>query len=209
MPVERLTPERRRAMTRQALVEAAAEAFAAKGFFGASLEEIADAAGFTRGAIYSNFASKEDLLLAVLDHYLEAQIDAVGQALDDQVTHENVADVAVATAAWRAVTGSTASREALALELRLAAMRNPQVRERLLAAEIEGAERVAQLIERETQRRGAQLRLPAVDFALICQAVLSGMDRLAFLDEAHTERYHRLTEQLFVMLAEVMFIDPA
>ena len=51
MPVERLTPERRRQLTRDALVAAAAEVFTAKGFHAASLDEIADAAGFTRGVV--------------------------------------------------------------------------------------------------------------------------------------------------------------
>ena len=65
MAVQPLTPERRRELTKTALVEAAADVFAKRGFEGASLEEIAEAAGFSRGAIYSNFGSKEDLMLAV------------------------------------------------------------------------------------------------------------------------------------------------
>src|SRR5947208_15460571 len=79
--IEKLTPERRRQMTREALVAAAAEVFAKKGFYGASLEEIAEAAGFTRGAIYSNFGSKDELLLAVLDHYLDLDIRAMSGAI--------------------------------------------------------------------------------------------------------------------------------
>ena len=51
MPVERWTPERRRELTRTALIEAAAQVFARRGFYGASLDEIAETAGFTRGAI--------------------------------------------------------------------------------------------------------------------------------------------------------------
>src|SRR5437667_6166963 len=81
VPVERLTPERRRALTRTALVEAAAEVFARRGFHAASLDEIAETAGFTRGAIYSNFSGKEDLLLAVLDQYTDRQLEAFGEVL--------------------------------------------------------------------------------------------------------------------------------
>ena len=54
-----------------------ADVFAQKGFYGASLEEIAEAAGFTRGAIYSNFGSKDELLLAVIDHFIDVQIEAL------------------------------------------------------------------------------------------------------------------------------------
>ena len=65
--VEKLTPARRRELTRAALLDAAASVFAQRGFEGASLDEIAEAAGFTRGAIYKNFDGKEDLFFAVFD----------------------------------------------------------------------------------------------------------------------------------------------
>ena len=68
MAIEPLTPDRRRAMTREHLLEAAAVVFARNGFHGSSLDEVAAAAGFTKGAVYSNFKSKEDLFVAVLDH---------------------------------------------------------------------------------------------------------------------------------------------
>src|SRR3954464_2176363 len=61
---ERWTPERRRERTRDALLDAAIEVFARRGFHGASLDEIAETAGFTRGAIYKHFADKDELLHA-------------------------------------------------------------------------------------------------------------------------------------------------
>ncbi len=60
---ERWTKERRIEHTRQILLDAAEEVFARKGLTGAALEEIADAAGFTRGIIYSQFGAKEKLFL--------------------------------------------------------------------------------------------------------------------------------------------------
>src|SRR4029450_2881746 len=81
---EPLTPERRREMTRRALLDAAAAEFAAKGFHGASLDAVAKAAGFTKGAVYSNFENKADLFLAVLDDRLEHERQlAIEQILDD------------------------------------------------------------------------------------------------------------------------------
>ena len=67
MTFEPLTPERRREMTRQHLLDAAAIVFARKGFHGATLDEVAKLAGFTKGAVYSNFKSKDDLFLALLE----------------------------------------------------------------------------------------------------------------------------------------------
>ena len=66
MTFEPLTPERRREMTRRHLLDAAAIVFARDGFHGATLDDVAATAGFTKGAVYSNFKSKDDLFLAVL-----------------------------------------------------------------------------------------------------------------------------------------------
>ena len=73
--VRRLTPEMRRDQIRTYLLEAAAAVFAARGFHAATLDEIAAAAGFTKGAIYSNFGSKEELFLALVDQRQQAMLD--------------------------------------------------------------------------------------------------------------------------------------
>jgi AcrR family transcriptional regulator len=64
----------RKARTRAALLEAAARVYARRGFDGATVDEVAEEAGFTKGAVYSHFGSKENLLLALLDEHLTAQI---------------------------------------------------------------------------------------------------------------------------------------
>src|SRR5437588_12440714 len=81
VPAEKLTPERRRQLTRDALLDAAEDVFVKKGVGGASMEQIAAEAGFSRGAIYSNFGNKDDLLRAVIDRFVTrqfAQYSAVG-----------------------------------------------------------------------------------------------------------------------------------
>src|SRR5919199_4011024 len=81
----RLTRTERQAQTRAALIEAAREAFLAHGYEGASLAQIADAAGCTTGAVYANFADKDDLFIAVLDarsaRGIEVQADILGADL--------------------------------------------------------------------------------------------------------------------------------
>src|SRR3954453_12610378 len=64
--MERLTRAEKQAQTRQALLDAAREVFIERGFAGASVEQITAAAGFTRGAFYSNFGSKEELFAELL-----------------------------------------------------------------------------------------------------------------------------------------------
>ncbi len=70
--VERWTRERRLEHTRSLLLDAAEDVFAEKGFAPATLDEIASVAGYTKGAIYKHFATKEDLFLAVNDRFVAA-----------------------------------------------------------------------------------------------------------------------------------------
>jgi AcrR family transcriptional regulator len=73
---------RRRAATRERLLEAAREVLAREGIQGASVEHICEQAGFTRGAFYSNFTSKDDLLLAVFDREREVMFETLRDAAD-------------------------------------------------------------------------------------------------------------------------------
>ncbi len=71
----------KRAQTRQRLLDAAFRVLAREGLSGASIETIVAEAGFTRGAFYSNFASKEELFAAVVDREMHTRLEAVGEAV--------------------------------------------------------------------------------------------------------------------------------
>jgi AcrR family transcriptional regulator len=77
----RITP--RRAATRQRLLTAATTVIAERGVNGASVEAICEEAGFTRGAFYSNFSTKEDLLNALMEHKHEALLDGIRRILQE------------------------------------------------------------------------------------------------------------------------------
>lgn len=74
MPRGSFDRSERRARTRAQLLEAAARVYARRGFEAATIDEVADEAGFTKGAVYDHFGSKEKLLLALLDEHLSGQI---------------------------------------------------------------------------------------------------------------------------------------
>jgi AcrR family transcriptional regulator len=74
MPRGEFDRSERRARTRTQLLEAAARVYARRGFESATLDEVAEEAGFTKGAVYDHFGSKEKLLFALLDEYLSVQI---------------------------------------------------------------------------------------------------------------------------------------
>jgi AcrR family transcriptional regulator len=75
--------------TRDKLFEAAARVFEQHGIGGASIETIAAAAGFTRGAFYSNFKSKDELIIAMLEDHVE---QSARRHLDLLTRHRNLAD---------------------------------------------------------------------------------------------------------------------
>jgi AcrR family transcriptional regulator len=72
-----------RAQTREALLDAAAKVFAQRGFHGASVDAIAEEAGYTKGAVYAHFDSKEGLFLALVDDRIARQVEAVEAILDE------------------------------------------------------------------------------------------------------------------------------
>ena len=75
--------------TREKLFEAAAQMFEQQGIRGASIETIAAAAGFSRGAFYSNFKSKDELIIAMLEDHVE---QSIRRNLDLLARHKNLAD---------------------------------------------------------------------------------------------------------------------
>ena len=75
--------------TREKLFEAAARVFEDQGIGGASIETIAASAGFTRGAFYSNFKSKDELIIAMLEDHVEQSMARIRDLLE---RHGNLAD---------------------------------------------------------------------------------------------------------------------
>jgi AcrR family transcriptional regulator len=75
--------------TRDKLFEAAARVFEEQGIGGASIEAIAAAAGFTRGAFYSNFVSKDELIIAMLEDHVA---QSIRRSLDLLAKHQNLDD---------------------------------------------------------------------------------------------------------------------
>ncbi|MDP9332811.1 MAG: TetR/AcrR family transcriptional regulator [Actinomycetota bacterium] len=165
MAVERWTPERRRERTREALLDAATTVFAQRGFHGASLDEIAETAGYTRGAIYKHFADKEDLLLAVFTRTNERILAEFSEFAGANETFD-LLDVHAIAMKWSDVM-TRAELHALLLELQLYGLRNPEVRERLVAQSRANAQLIADFIEQHAAELGETLPMPAEDLAMI------------------------------------------
>lgn len=120
----------RRARTRAQLLEAAARVYAARGVERSTLDEVAEEAGYTKGAVYDHFGSKDNLLFALLDEYLSAEIAeqvAIFEAHRDAPTRPKIgAD------RWIAHLEEDPAALRLFLEAWVLGQRDPSVRERVL-----------------------------------------------------------------------------
>src|SRR5438105_15141002 len=85
-PGVRMTREQSKANTRERLLDAARRVFASSGFHGASVEEIAATAGFSTGALYSNFDGKEDLFLALMEREIDEHAREIAEAVGERAS---------------------------------------------------------------------------------------------------------------------------
>jgi AcrR family transcriptional regulator len=203
-----LTRERRRELTRTALIEAAAELFASRGFHATSLEEIANVAGFTRGAIYKNFKSKEDILIAVVEWQQELQLAAYADALDDAQV-DSSERVSVAADVWARAFRRDQNLTLLELELRLHAMRNPAFGKQFAAWDRQQRERIAWFIAEQAHAAGLTLTVEPEDIAAMSLAGVEGLSLAASIHTDESERYDRLVALFFGMVSQGLVSEPA
>jgi AcrR family transcriptional regulator len=169
VPSKRLTREESRARTRDALLEAAAELFAERGVNGTSVEQIAERAGFTRGAFYGNFADKHELVRELLHRRTERELAEVRELLDG-------ADGQTRLREWnRARAEHLEEWLALRLELLLHALRHPEDRPALAEREHMAREAHAQALAARFEERGVAPPADPQQLALIVHALEDGL----------------------------------
>jgi AcrR family transcriptional regulator len=161
------------ARNREKLLDAAAKVIGKSGLVGASLQEIASAAGLTKGAVYSQFDSKEDLLVELLDRRFEIGHAQLLEVLSGDVP---MAERLVQLDAWhRGERGSGRLWATLELELSIAAARQPKLRRKLRSRQRRSREFLAQMIERVADEHNLNLPLPPEDFAVVLSALSDGL----------------------------------
>ena len=168
----RLTREESRERTREHLLGAARVAVAQNGYDGTSIADIAEAAGFSKGAFFSNFESKEALLFELLRRHKEQDIATLGRILEEV---EQGKDAALAFDRYLAGLGGNVDWARLDIELQLHAARNPA-----FAADydaLQGRTRcgLARLIDALYERAGKRLPIPADDMADLFVALVHGL----------------------------------
>jgi AcrR family transcriptional regulator len=182
MPRGEFDRSARKAQTRARLLEAAARVYARRGFSGATLDEVAAEAGFTKGAVYGHFGSKENLLLALMDEHLARQI-AEQVALFDRgrITWERPL---AGSASWMQGIEQDPDPLRLFVELWIYAQRDERLREHLQAG----------------------LEVSRATFARF--AVASAADAGAELGQDAAEQFGNIVIGLGMGLAMLKLIDP-
>lgn len=145
-PVKPLRSRPTRGEVRDRILDAAAKVFAAEGFAGATIDAIGQAAGFTKGAVYSNFESKDELFLALLDREFKLRGEQIAIALDRSAGDTTAAAREVS----RSVLDSARDHSdyyVLLVEYWLRAQRDPQLRERLIERRRAAADQALNIVE--------------------------------------------------------------
>ncbi len=179
--VEKWTPERRRQRTREALLDAATDVFAKRGFHAASLDEIAETAGYTRGAIYKHFADKEELLQEVCLRVNErafAEFDELPN-IDQPWGDVHVDEI---TDHWRSMVERDVDLRIVMLEFELYALRNPDMRARALEMRRANGQALADYIAQRAEGVGEHLPIPAEDLAAVFGTASDGFAQAALFD---------------------------
>lgn len=179
---------RSRENTRARLMDAAFEVFAEVGLDAASVEAICERAGFTRGAFYSNFESKDELFLDLVSGVAEQKLEAV-TARVGELKH-SAAPASPTSIVQQVVDVAMDRRQGVMLmgEIRIRAMRDPRTAEAYLAWQNGMVDRVTGIIDDIVRVYGLRLRMPAAEFARITlssweatagNALIEGLDDTA------------------------------
>lgn len=182
--LEPLTPDRRRRQTREHLLAAAAQVFAERGFHGASLDAVAAAAGFSKGAVYSNFKNKEDLFLALLEASYSREMESLRATL---AASDDPADSRLRDFLPLILGGVTQpllpeNWSVLYMEFALFAMRNPAAQRKLAELDEANISAVAELIAGQRSRESLSDLESAERTARIVEALFRGIGIMRALD---------------------------
>jgi AcrR family transcriptional regulator len=161
-------------------VSSALEVFEARGYAESSLEEIAERAGYTRKAIYSNFSGKSELLLEIVERRFQSHIQRIEALLDEETSPERktidvgsmFADYLNQERAWGKLFHEFCS----------VASRDEQIGSRFRACYRARKQIIVRLLENEASNRGIELTLPIERLVMGIFALFTGLSVEKMID---------------------------
>jgi len=168
----RLTRKESQARTRSKLLEAAGKVFACRGMERATVDEVAGEAGYTKGAFYANFKSKEELFLAMLDERFGKRLEEIDRVLSSGASVEDQARQAGRDFSEFLATDPEWSR--LFFEFAVQAMRDEEFRQELVTRHRTIRSRIAEGFQAHADRLGGEPPIPAEHVAMMTYAMADG-----------------------------------
>lgn len=204
---------RRREATRQKLLDAAAQVFAEEGLDAASVEAICERAGFTRGAFYSNFDSKDALFLELAGRVARSRVDSARERVALLESEGDLREVAVdaLSIVQQVLDVSGDDRLAILLmsEIRIHALRDPQMGAAYLAQNEDIRTSVAQVVHDIAAAKSLRLRLPADEVARLMLTVWEGESVRGTMAGLDYETVCRRTSEELARVAQLVIEVPA
>lgn len=195
---------RKRRQTQAKLLDAALDAFAERGFHGASVEEICERAGFSRGAFYSNYSSKTELFIALYHRAADATL----KSLNEHTTPESHApgrDVSEIVSDMMTNIPHDRRWYLINAEFALHAVRNPAAAATLAAARRKARANFSSRITRVVAQMGRKLTVPVEDVVRWLFALNEGGVSQAYL-EPNLLQPHDLTRQVTPFLLSAVTV---
>jgi AcrR family transcriptional regulator len=176
----RLTRDESKAVTLSRILKAAEKTFEEKGFVAASVDEIADEAGYSKGAVYANFPNKQALFLAVAGQRMRDTGAELFNAIRAATTPSDL--VAHVNEWFRVRRRTTVDRFALNLEFWMIMARDPKLREIGGHSFQAARSRTAEIVNEQVERHTLRPKLSAESIAMIMVALRSGIETQEWFD---------------------------
>jgi AcrR family transcriptional regulator len=199
---KRLTQAEKKAATRSELLRTAADVFARRGYHRASVEEVAEQAGFSHGAVYSNFSGKEDLFLAVFEDYMATRAGELAEALVG--APESLAQRArVIAAQWMKRFARDPNSFLLHVEFMIHAARDPNLSKQMGLRQAALRLAIQDYLQNTQREEAIELPLPPAELALIMRSLGIGLaiEALNSPDDMRKDLFADFTELVFTRLA--------
>jgi AcrR family transcriptional regulator len=163
----------RQARTKQALLDAAARVFARNGYAKASLEEIAVEAGYSTGAVYSNFKGKDELFLTMVDRQIAEETETLIEVIAEAGTVEE--RLRAGAAQWMDFLARDPDLFLLLMEFWARAVRTPELAPRYVQSRAQLTDAMAKMVEQGADELGVELPLSARQITVMLEALADGL----------------------------------
>lgn len=182
--------------TRAQLLRAAEKIFTRDGFEAAKLEEIASVAGYTRGAFYANFESKEDLFVTMVEEHIQARIAGLREAAEAWNDYSPEKRLAALREQFTCV-AKDREWSIIGLELKLFSLRHPELKAKVAAMRRRVFGAAEALIDEQLERSQVSLPVSTSAFAIALSGIVQGLHMDRMVDQSISEQEIRKLGEIF------------